>query len=193
MTLPLILASSSTFRRAQLARLLLPFQVQASHCDESIQIGESAPQLAARLAESKARAVAQTFQAALIIGSDQVAVCDGQFLGKPLSIDKAACMLRQLSGKEVCFYTALVLLNSASGMMHRHTDLTRVKMRILNEAQITAYLAREPDAIYCAGAAKSEGLGMSLIEYIDSTDPNALIGLPIFRLIDFLLLEGVAI
>lgn len=193
MTLPLVLASSSPFRRAQLAKLGLSFDVCASFCDETSHVGESASQLALRLAEKKARSVSSRFQAALIIGSDQVAMCDDEYLGKPMSVAKAQIMLQKMSGKTVSFFTALVLLNTSNGAIHRHVDCTYVQMRTLSAIQIEHYLAREPDAIYCAGAAKSEGLGMSLIASIDSKDPNALIGLPMFRLIDFLLLEGVTI
>ena len=102
-------------------------------------------------------------------------------------------MLAATSGLTLVFYSALVLLNSASGHCQRHVDVTTVKMRELSSAQISRYLALEPDAVHCAGAAKSEGLGVALIERIDSTDPSALIGLPLFTLVDFLHAEGVAL
>lgn len=110
-----------------------------------------------------------------------------------MSVAKAQQMLTALSGQHIEFYSALCLLNTASGKLHTHIDKTVVTMRTLNEAQIRRYLQREPDAVYCAGAAKSEGLGAALLARIDSTDPNALIGLPIFKLIDFLHSEGIAV
>lgn len=128
---------------------------------------------------------------ALIIGADQVAYCNGKQLGKPMSVAKAQQMLKELSGQRIEFYSALCLLNTATGKLHNHVDHTTVTMRVLSAEQISRYLEREPDAIYCAGAAKSEGLGAALLTRIDSTDPNALIGLPLFRLVDFLNTEGV--
>lgn len=189
----LILGSSSLFRHQQLRSLQLPFQAAKPRFDETPLPGEAAPQTALRLAEGKARSLAEAFPEALIIGSDQVAWCHERQLGKPLTVAKAQQMLRCLSGQTVSFYSALVLLNVAENRIHRHMDETRVTMRTLTDAHIAHYLALEPDAVYCAGAAKSEGLGALLIERIESTDPNALIGLPIFRLVDFLLAEGVAV
>lgn len=189
--LPLVLGSSSVFRRAQLARLGIDFQTASPDFDETPAAGESAHDTALRLAEGKARSLAEKFPNALIIGADQVAWCDGCQLGKPMTVENARQMLARLSGKRIGFYSALVLLNTATGAIWRHVDKTSVLMRHLSAQQIEAYLAREPDAVYCAGAAKSEGLGAALIERIDSTDPNALIGLPVFRLIDFLKNEGV--
>ena len=179
---PLVLASTSPFRRAQLETLGLPFSAAAPDCDETPAAGESAAQTALRLAEGKARS---------LIGADQVAFCNGRQLGKPLTIERARAILAELSGRRIEFFSALCLLNTVSGCLHRHVDTTVVQMRSLTTAQINRYLEREPDALYCAGAAKSEGLGALLIERIDSSDPNALIGLPIFRLADFLLAEGV--
>lgn len=188
---PLILGSSSRFRQEQLRALQLPFQVAKPHCDETPLAGESAADTAMRLAEGKARSLVAEFPNALIIGADQVAWYHHQQLGKPLTLAKAQSMLHSLSGQNVQFFSALVLLNSAENRIHRHVDITTVTMRPLTDAQIDRYLHTEPDAVYCAGAAKSEGLGASLIQRIDSTDPNALIGLPIFQLVDFLLAEGV--
>jgi len=122
-----------------------------------------------------------------------VACCNGQQLGKPMDVAKAQQMLAETAGRELHFYSALCVLNTFSGSLHRHVDTTTVKMRPITAQQIARYLEREPDAVYCAGSAKSEGLGGALIERIDSSDPNALIGLPIFRLIDFLQAEGVAV
>ena len=193
-TTPLIvLASSSLFRRQQLAKLGLQFETAAPDCDETPLSGETPCQTAQRLAEAKARALAVHFPRHLIIGADQVACCNGQQLGKPMDVAKAQQMLAETAGRELHFYSALCVLNTFSGSLHRHVDTTAVKMRPLTAQQIARYLEREPDAVYCAGSAKSEGLGGALIERIDSSDPNALIGLPIFRLIDFLQAEGVAV
>ena len=191
--LPIVLASSSPFRRRQLAKLGLQFATAAPDCDETPLPGETPCQTAERLAEAKSRALVARFPQHLIIGADQVACCNGQQLGKPMDVAKAQQMLAETAGRELHFYSALCVLNTFSGSLHRHVDTTTVKMRPLTAQQIARYLEREPDAVYCAGGAKSEGLGGALIERIDSQDPNALIGLPIFRLIDFLQAEGVAV
>lgn len=191
--LPLILGTSSVFRREQMERLGIAFQAASPDFDETPMLGESAPQTALRLAEGKARSLAGRFPEALIVGADQVAWCDGRQLGKPMNVANAQQMLENLSGKRIEFYSAIVLLNTATGKVQHHVDHTVVTMRQLLQEQISRYLEREPDAVYCAGAAKSEGLGAALLERIESTDPNALIGLPIFRLIDFLKNEGVEV
>ena len=190
-TLPLILGSSSIFRQAQLQRLGLPFQTAIPDFDETPIAGEAAYDTALRLATGKAYSLAQRFPQALIIGADQVAWCHQQQLGKPMSVANAQQMLTALSGQQIEFYSAVCLLNTASGKLQQHVDKTLVTMRELTSEQITRYLISEPDAIYCAGAAKSEGLGAALLQRIDSSDPNALIGLPIFRLVDFLQAEGI--
>ena len=191
--LPLILGSGSVFHRAQLERLGIDFQTVAPNFDETPAAGENAADTALRLAEGKARSLAARFPAALVIGADQVAWCNDRQLGKPMNVANAQQMLRDLSGRKIEFYSAIVLLNTASGRIQRHVDNTSVVMRALTDGQIERYLAREPDAVYCAGAAKSEGLGAALLERIDSSDPNALIGLPIFKLVEFLKNEGVEI
>ena len=191
--LPLILGSGSVFRRAQLERLGIDFQTVAPDFDETPAAGENAADTALRLAEGKARSLAARFPAALVIGADQVAWCNDRQLGKPMNVANAQQMLADLSGKRIEFYSAIVLLNTATGKVQHHVDHTVVAMRQLTQEQISRYLEREPDAVYCAGAAKSEGLGAALLERIESTDPNALIGLPIFRLIDFLKNEGVEV
>ena len=191
--LPLILGSGSVFRRAQLERLGIDFQTAAPDFDETPAAGENAADTALRLAEGKARSLAARFPAALVIGADQVAWCNDRQLGKPMNVANAQQMLRDLSGRKIEFYSAIVLLNTATGKVQHHVDHTVVTMRQLSQEQISRYLEREPDAVYCAGAAKSEGLGAALLERIESTDPNALIGLPIFRLIDFLKNEGVEV
>lgn len=189
-SMPLILASTSKFRQELLSRLQIPFEAVAPNCDETPLNNETASQTALRLATNKAYSLQNQFPNALIIGSDQVLFANGVALGKPMNVDNAIEMLRSLSGKSLKFYTALVLLNTFSGSLKQYVDETTVKLRTLSDAVIVSYLQREPDAVYCAGAAKSESLGMTLIERIDSSDPNALIGLPMFRLIDFLLDEG---
>lgn len=189
--LPIILGSTSVFRRQQLETLGLYFEIAKPDCDETPLSGETAETTALRLAKNKAYSLAGKFPKALIIGADQVAYCNGKQLGKPMSVAKAQQMLKELSGQRIEFYSALCLLNTATGKLHNHVDHTTVTMRVLSAEQISRYLEREPDAIYCAGAAKSEGLGAALLTRIDSTDPNALIGLPLFRLVDFLNTEGV--
>ncbi len=191
--LPLILGSSSVFRQQQLDRLGLPFQTARPDFDETPQAGEHPADTALRLAVGKARSLSPAFPQALIIGADQVAFCRHRQLGKPMDVAKAQQMLTELSGQRIEFYSALCLLNTATNKLHTHVDTTTVTMRTLSSRQIDRYLSREPDAVYCAGAAKSEGLGAALLERIDSSDPNALIGLPIFRLIDFLQAEGIDI
>lgn len=192
-SLPIVLGSSSAFRQRQLAKLGLQFIAAKPDCDETPLPGETPLQTAERLAEAKARSLAMCYPRHLVIGADQVACCGGRRLGKPMSVAKAQQMLAATAGEELQFYSALCVFNTFSGSLQRHVDTTRVKMRALTAEQIARYLEREPDAVYCAGGAKSEGLGAALIEHIDSSDPNALIGLPIFRLVDFLQAEGVAV
>ncbi|AUZ05513.1 MULTISPECIES: Maf family protein [Vitreoscilla] len=189
----LILASSSRFRQAQLANLNLPFESVSPDADERSFEQETPAQTALRLAILKAETVAKTHTNHLIIGSDQVAFCQNTQLGKPMSLDKAAATLRFTSGQDMDFYTAVVLLNTVTGRLQQHVDHTRVTMRALSDATIARYLECEPDAIYCAGGAKSEGLGQTLIESITTTDPNALIGLPMLKLIGFFINEGIVL
>lgn len=188
--LPLILGSSSAFRQAQLQRLGIDFQTAPPDYDETPSQNETAEETALRLAVGKAHSLAARFPEALIIGADQVAWCNGTQLGKPMNVANAQHMLASLSGKNIEFYSAVCLLNTFSGNLQTHVDKTVVAMRKLTSAQISRYLEREQDAVFCAGAAKSEGLGAALLERVDSTDPNALIGLPVFKLIDFLAAEG---
>ncbi|ULJ65075.1 Maf family protein [Wielerella bovis] len=183
MTLPLILASTSVFRQQQLRNLGVDFIAAKPMFDETPLPNETAPDTALRLAIGKAQSLAQIYPQHLIIGADQVAWCGNKQLGKPMSQEKAAAMLRELSGQRIEFYSACCVLNTLSGSLNSHVDTTIVQMRELSDEQIARYLAREPDAIYCAGAAKSEGLGAALLHRIDSTDPHALIGLPIFWLV----------
>ena len=193
MALPVVLGSSSVFRRRQLAALGLDFVVGKPVFDESPLTGELARDTALRLAVGKAKSLAGQFPAHLIIGADQVAWCDGRQLGKPMSVERAAAMLAELSGREIVFYSAICVLDSVSGCIKSHVDETVVRMRALSAGQIGRYLTREPDAIFCAGAAKSEGLGAALLERVVCSDPNALIGLPIFWLVGALGEFGVAV
>ncbi len=193
MALPVVLGSSSVFRQRQLAALGLDFAVGKPVFDEAPLAGESARETALRLAMGKAKSLAGQFPAHLIIGADQVAWCDGRQLGKPMSVERAAAMLAELSGREIVFYSAICVLDSVSGCIKSHVDETVVRMRALSAGQIGRYLAREPDAVFCAGAAKSEGLGAALLERVVCSDPNALIGLPIFWLVGALAEFGVEV
>ncbi len=186
----LVLASSSPYRRQLLARLMLPFEVMSPDVDETPLAGEKPWETALRLAQRKASAVAERFPGALIIGSDQVAVLDDAILGKPGHFQKAKEQLMAASGREVTFHTALALLNGATGRMQAKVVPFGVKFRVLTEAQIERYLHRE-QPYDCAGSAKSEGLGITLIERFIGDDPNALVGLPLIALVDMLRQEGI--
>lgn len=193
MSLPVILASTSVFRQQQLRTIGVAFTAVKPMFDETPLPYETASETALRLAVGKAKSLAQIYPNHLIIGADQVAWCNQMQLGKPMSQEKAIAMLTQLSGKQIEFYSAVCVLNTQTGNLNTHVDKTIVQMRTLSLAQITRYLTREPDAIYCAGAAKSEGLGAALLQKIESADPNALIGLPIFWLVSCLMQEGVEV
>lgn len=189
----IILASTSRYRQEIIARLGLPFSAVPPVCDETPLPGESALDTAVRLARSKAQSLAADYPNALIIGSDQVALLDGQQIGKPGSFENGVAMLQWMSGRTVVFHSALALYNTASGRLQETVGITRVTLRQLTEQQIRNYLTREPDALHCAGSAKSEGLGGALLEKVESDDPNALIGVPLFQLISMLNAEGVEI
>ncbi|MCL6555606.1 MAG: Maf-like protein [Burkholderiales bacterium] len=188
----LVLASSSPYRRALLARLGLPFEVMAPQVDETPLAGEAPWDTALRLAQQKAEAVARHYPGALIIGSDQVAVLDGNVLGKPGNFENAKKQLMAAANRRVVFHTALVLLNAATGHLKRRVVPFGVKFRPLSESQIERYLAKE-QPYDCAGSAKSEGLGIVLIERFEGEDPNALVGLPLIALVDMLAEEGVSL
>ncbi|MNQ14030.1 Maf-like protein YceF [compost metagenome] len=190
--LPLILASSSPYRRALLERLHLPFACQAPEIDESPLPGESAERLVCRLAEQKSRALASRHHQHLIIGSDQVAALDGQILGKPHTFERAREQLRAASGASVTFYTGLCLHNSQSGHTQTACIPFTVHFRTLDDACIERYLRLE-QPYDCAGSFKSEGLGISLFRSTAGEDATSLIGLPLIRLVDMLLAEGVQI
>jgi MAF protein len=188
----LVLASTSPFRRELLGKLGLGFDTASPDIDESPRTGEDAEQLVQRLAETKARAVADAHPGALIIGSDQVAVLDGAILGKPGGRAGAVEQLTRASGRTVVFQTGLCLLDAATGRSRTLCEPFRVHFRNLTPAQIDAYLDGE-QPYGCAGSFKSEGLGIALFERLDGADPNALIGLPLIRLIDLLAAEGVEV
>jgi len=188
----LILASTSVFRRELLARLQLPFTAEAPVADETPQPGETAQQLAARLAEVKARSLAGEQPDALIIGADQVAELDGELMGKPGNHPRAVVQLTKAAGRSVNFVTGLCLLDAASGRNAVEIDLFRVHLRALSPEQIERYLQRE-QPYQCAGSFKSEGLGIALFERLEGDDPTSLIGLPLIRLTRLLAAEGVAV
>jgi len=185
----LVLASTSPFRRELLGRLQIPFETVAPDVDESPLANESPVATAERLSLAKAHAVAGRFPDALIIGSDQVAYYGEQRFGKPGNRDTAFAQLRTMSGRSVIFHTGLCLLNAATGRSHLRGIPTEVRFRELSDAEIGRYLDKE-NALNCAGGARSEGLGISLLEYLRGDDPNALVGLPLIALCDMLRAEG---
>ena len=175
---PLILASTSRYRRELLERLRLNFSTVAPEVDETPLPAEAPAVLAQRLALAKAQAVARLHPQALVIGSDQVADLQGQCLGKPGDHDKAVAQLRAMRGREVIFQTAVALV--APGLVLQELAQVRVRFRDLADQEIERYLRAE-QPYDCAGSAKSEGLGIALLDSIDSDDPTALIGLPLIR------------
>ncbi len=189
---PLVLASTSIYRAQLLSILQIPFKTTAPNVDESPLPGETARQTSARLSILKAQAVANDYPNALIIGSDQVALLDGQQLGKPYTHDNAVRQLRSMREKTVVFYTALTLLNSGDGKVQTEIDETKVTFRNSSDEEIERYLLKE-QPYHCAGSAKSEGLGIALISRIEGNDPNALIGLPLITLVSMLKKQGVEI
>lgn len=175
---PLILASGSRYRAGLLARLGLPFEALPSDADESRLDGETPRALAERLALAKARTLSTRHPARWVLGSDQVAALGDLVLGKPGSRAAAIAQLRAQSGQAVAFITAVALVHEASGALHRHVDVTTVRFRALADAEIERYVDAEP-AFDCAGSFKSEGLGIALIEAIESDDATGLVGLPL--------------
>ena len=188
----IVLASSSAYRKALLARIGLDCRVISPDIDENALQNEMPAATALRLAESKARRIAECEPAALIIGSDQVAVLDNELIGKPGSHAAAARQLEAMSGKTVVFHTALCLLNAATGAVQRANVPTTARFRVLNSAQIERYLHQD-QPYDCAGSAKIEALGIALVERVDSSDPTALIGLPLIALVNMLQQEGITI
>ncbi|WP_332879495.1 Maf-like protein [Massilia sp. S19_KUP03_FR1] len=192
-TPPLILASSSVYRRELLSRLGLPFECVAPHLDETPLPGETPPVTAMRLATAKAAAVAALYPGTLVIGSDQVATLDDLQIGKPGTHDAAFAQLQLMRGRSVVFHTALCLFDGreGGGPVQLENIQTTVTFRDLPDNELDAYLRIE-QPYDCAGSAKNEGLGIAILERIDSTDPTALTGLPLIALTGMLRRAGVA-
>jgi septum formation protein len=186
----LILASSSEYRRELLLKLQIPFSNVSPHVDETPLAGEKPQETALRLAQIKAKKVGSDYPHALVIGCDQVATLDDEQLGKPLNHANATKQLQKMRGREVTFHSALCLYNAATGNMQAEVVPYVVRFRQLTDEQIESYLSKE-QPYHCAGSAKSEGLGIALIERMLGEDPNALIGLPLIKLINMLQNENV--
>jgi septum formation protein len=191
-TMKLVLASTSAYRRELLQRFDLPFDVARPDIDETPRPGEAPQATAERLAVEKARAVASQFPDALIIGSDQVAYMDGARFGKPGTVERAIAQLKSMSGRTVIFHTALALLNTRSGHVQVDAVPTEVRFRSLSNDEIVRYVNKERP-LDCAGSAKSEGLGITLLDALSGDDPNALVGLPLIALARMLRNEGIAL
>ena len=188
----LILGSSSRYRRELMQRLRLPFEVLSPDVDESPLPGETPHDLACRLALAKAHAVAALQPEAVVIGSDQVADLNGLPLGKPGTHERAVVQLRQMRGQTVIFQTAVAVVCAATGFAQMDIAPVKVQFRDLSDAEIEAYLQAE-QPYDCAGSAKSEGLGIALLERIDNDDPSALVGLPLIRTCALLRAAGVKV
>jgi septum formation protein len=186
----LILGSTSAYRRELLERLRVPFSIESPHVDESPLPSELPADLARRLALAKAQAVAARFPDCVVIGSDQVADLDGQPLGKPGTHDRAVAQLRQMRGRTVIFQTAVAVVCLQSGFCQQALAPVRVTFRALTDEEIESYLLAE-EPYDCAGSAKSEGLGITLLERIDNDDPTALVGLPLIRTSQMLRAAGI--
>jgi septum formation protein len=189
---PLVLGSTSTYRRELLSRLRLPFQVAAPEVDETPLPGEAPHELARRLALAKAHAVAARFPDAVVIGSDQVADLDGEPLGKPGSHENAVVQLRKMRGRIVIFQTAVAVVCAATGFEQLDLAPVKVTFRDLTDAEIESYLRAE-QPYDCAGSARSEGLGIALLELIENDDPSALVGLPLIRTCRMIRAAGVKV
>jgi len=187
--LTLVLASSSPYRRELLSRFKLPFDVFNPDIDETPRINEKAKEISFRLAREKAFKVAPHYANSLIIGSDQTAACQNQIIEKPNTHENAIKQLDFLSGKIVTFYTSLCLLNTKTQKVQECVVEFEVKYKELNQQIIDTYLLKE-QPYNCVGSVKSEGLGITLLEYIKGEDPTALIGLPLIKLSDMLQNEG---
>ncbi len=188
----IVLASSSSYRKALLARLGLAYRAIPPDIDERALPDEAPADTAMRLAQAKARKIAAVESRALIIGSDQVAVLESRTVGKPGTHAAATLQLQAMSGKTVIFHTALCLLNAATSTVQLTSVPTTVRFRELSAAQIERYLHRD-QPYDCAGSAKIEALGISLVEELESGDPTALVGLPLIALVSMLAREGVNI
>jgi len=188
----LVLGSTSAYRRALLERLRIPFTVAAPDVDESTLPGETPQQTAVRLALAKAHAVAQSRQDCVVIGSDQVADLHGEALGKPGNFERARSQLQRMSGQPVLFHPAVAVVCPALQFVEQALVPVQVKFRTLSEAEISHYLLAETP-YDCAGSAKSEGLGIALLERIDNSDPSALVGLPLIETARMLRAAGIPI
>lgn len=188
----LVLGSSSPFRRELLERLGIPFVMESPDIDERALANETPEDLVLRLAEEKARAAGQNHPDALVIGSDQVACIDGEILGKPGTRENAIAQLERTAGRRVTFYTGLCLLNTESNQEQIACESFHVHFRHLSREQIERYIDRE-QPYNCAGSFKSEGLGITLFDRLEGDDPNALVGLPLIRLVNMLAEEGIEI
>ncbi|NQY63896.1 MAG: septum formation inhibitor Maf [Alteromonadaceae bacterium] len=186
----LVLGSTSPFRKTLLEKLNLPFECAKPNIDETAKLNESPQVLVERLAIEKAKAVASQYPDALIIGSDQVAVCDGQILGKPHNFENGVKQLTQFSNKAVIFYTGLCVYNSSTNQVHSLVEPFNVHFNELTLADIERYLQAE-QPYNCAGSFKSEGLGICLFNKLEGDDPNSLIGLPLIKLVSLLKLHNV--
>ncbi len=186
---PLVLGSSSVYRRQLLERLGLPFTVKSPGVDETPRLGEAPAALAARLALAKAYAVADQHPESVVIGCDQVADLNGVSLGKPGDHDRATAQLQSMRGRTVVFQTAMAVVCRATGFESQALAQVVVKYRNLSDAEIEYYLRIE-QPYDCAGSAKSEGLGIALLESIENDDPTALVGLPLIRLSSMLRAAG---
>lgn len=189
---PLVLGSSSPYRKTLLSRLGLPFVIASPEIDETPCTGENGEATSLRLAIAKARSLSGRFKNSLIIGSDQVACLENQQLGKPHTHERAMAQLLAMSGKIVTFYTAVCVYNTQSQQIHTTIDKTKVTMRSYSHLEAENYLLRE-QPYDCAGSAKMESLGIVLVAKIDTTDPSALIGLPLIGLIRLLSNEGITV
>ncbi len=187
---PLILASTSRYRRELLQRLRLPFEVHSPEVDETPLPGEPPQALARRLALSKAHTIASRFPEAIVIGSDQVVDLNGEPLGKPGDHSRATAQLQRMRGQMMVFQTAVAVVCTASNFVQHDIAPVKVTFRQLTDAAIEAYLLAETP-YDCAGSAKSEGLGIALLETIESDDPTALIGLPLIRTCRMLRAAGI--
>jgi septum formation protein len=186
----LILASGSRYRKDLLTRLGIPFEVRSPDVDETPRAGETARDLATRLARAKAAAIAGQYPDAWVLGADQVAVCANHLLGKPGNAQGAIEQLTAASGQTVSFFTAACLARGRDGTNDEHLDETRVHFRRLSAAEISHYVTLD-QPFDCAGSFRSEGLGVTLFERIDSTDPTALIGVPLIWLSSALRRAGI--
>lgn len=189
---PIVLASSSSYRRELLARLQLPFTCHSPDIDETPQANESAQALVQRLALSKARALTQHYPQHIVIGSDQVAVLDGKIIGKPLHAEGATQQLSAASGRSLVFLTGLAVIDTRTQIEQVDLVPFTVHFRTLNAAQIQRYIAAE-QPFDCAGSFKSEGLGVSLFRATEGSDATSLVGLPLIRLCDMLNACGIAV